>query len=275
MDSLTFISKLTMMLLQSASWVEGFKVSWILIFLDVLLVAWVIYRTLLVVRGTRAVPMLWGLVLVVIVYLLARTVGLNTLAWLLGNFLSSIILVVVVIFQDEIRRALTKVGLMRMMFGQPKPVLEKSLEDLALVTQRLAAERTGALLVMQGKIGLDEIVEEAVQLDALISRKLLLSLFNRSSPLHDGAVVIEAGRIKAAGCVLPLSLNPELDPNLGTRHRAALGVSERSDALVIIVSEETGEISIAREGRLFKNVDVSRLRDVLHAAFHRIEREAK
>lgn len=246
--------------------------TWLLYLADVLLVAWVIYRTLLVVRGTRAVPMLSGLVLIVFVYLFARTLGLNTLAWLLGNFLSSIILVVVVIFQDEIRRALTKVGLTRVMFGQAKPVLEKSLEDLALVTQRLAAERTGALLVMQGKIGLDEIVEESVQLDALISRKLLISIFNKGSPLHDGAVVIEAGRIKAAGCVLPLSLNPDLDPNLGTRHRAALGVSERSDALVIVVSEESGEISLAREGKLFKNVEVSRLRDVLHAAFHRAER---
>ena len=251
---------------------EGFNFSWLLYVVDVLVVAWVIYRTLLVVRGTRAVPMLWGLVVIVLVYFFARTLGLNTLAWLLGNFLSSIILVVVVIFQDEIRRALTKVGLTRVMFGQTKPVLEKSLEDLALVTQRLAAEHTGALLVMQGKIGLDEIVEEAVQLDALISRKLLIGIFNKGSPLHDGAVVIEAGRIKAAGCVLPLSLNPDLDPNLGTRHRAALGVSERSDALVIVVSEQTGEISLAREGKLFKNVEISRLRDVLHAAFHRVER---
>lgn len=257
--------------LNSSISLEAFNISWILYVVDVLVVAWVIYRTLLVVRGTRAVPMLWGLVVVVLVYFLARTSGLNTLAWLLGNFLSSIILVVVVIFQDEIRRALTKVGLTRMMFGQTKPVLEKSLEDLVLVTQRLAAEHTGALLVMQGKIGLDEIVEEAVQLDALISRKLLISIFNKGSPLHDGAVVIEAGRVKAAGCVLPLSLNPDLDPNLGTRHRAALGVSERSDALVIIVSEERGEISIAREGKLFKNIDVSRLRDVLLAAFHRTE----
>lgn len=241
--------------------------SWILYVVDVLVVAWVIYRALLVVRGTRAVPMLWGLVLIVLVYFVARSTNLNTLAWLLGNFLSSIVLVVVVIFQDEIRRALTKVGLTRIMFGQQKPVLDKSLEDVALVTQRLAAESTGALIVMQGKIGLDEIVEDAVQLDALVSRKLLISLFNRSSPLHDGAVVVETGRIKAAGCVLPLSVNPELDPNLGTRHRAALGVSERSDALVIVVSEQTGEISVAREGRLSKNVDVSRLRDILHAAF--------
>lgn len=268
---MSVIPELIVQVLQLSFWVPPLRVGYFLHLLDVLFVAWVIYRALLVVRGTRAVPMLWGLVLITVVYFLARTAGLNTTAWLLGNFLSSIVLLVVVIFQDEIRRALTKVGLTRVIFGQNKPVLEKSLEDLALVTQRLSAEKIGALIVLQGKIGLDEIVEDAVQLDSLISRKLLLSIFNKYSPLHDGAVVIDAGRIKAAGCVLPLSLNPELDPNLGTRHRAAVGVSERSDALVIVVSEQSGEISVAREGRLFKNIDISRLRDVLHAAFQRSE----
>jgi diadenylate cyclase len=231
--------------------------------LDILVVSWVIYRTLLVVRGTRAMPMLWGLALVVVVYLIARFIGLNTLAWILGNFLSSIVLVVVVVFQDEIRRALTKVGLTRVFFGNSKPILDRSIEDLVLVAQRLSADRLGALIVIQGKIGLDEIVEDGVKLDALLSRKLILSIFNKASPLHDGAVVVEAGRIKAAGCVLPLSINPELDPNLGTRHRAAVGVSEKSDAIVIVVSEQSGEISFVKEGKLAKGVDVSRLRDML------------
>ncbi len=237
--------------------------------LDILVVSWVVYRALLVVRGTRAVPMLWGLALVILVYLLSRVTHLNTLAWLLGNFLSSIVLVVVVVFQDEIRRALTKVGLTRVFFDSTKPVSDRSIEEIVLVTQRLSADRLGALIVIQGKIGLDEIVEDGVKLDALLSRKLILSIFNKASPLHDGAIVVKESRIKAAGCVLPLSINPELDANLGTRHRAAVGVSERSDAMVVVVSEQNGEISLAKEGKLVKAVDISRLRDVLLASSFR------
>lgn len=208
--------------------------------------------------------MLWGLLVVVCLYFLAQAFDLVTLTWILGNVLSSIILVVVVIFQDEIRRGLTKVGLQPVFSRSSKPVYDKSIEDLTLVCSRLAEKKLGALIVLQREVGLDEFLEDAVPIDAQLNRKLLFTIFVKDSPLHDGAVVLDGERIKAAGCVLPLSFNPDLDPNLGTRHRAALGLSERCDALVIVVSEESGSISLARDGRLVKNLDASTLRDSLH-----------
>lgn len=233
--------------------------------LDVTIVSYLIYRGLLMIRGTRAAPMLLGLTLVVALYLAAKPLGLVALSWLLGNFLSSIILVVVVIFQDEIRRGLTKVGSQRFFRGNTtRSGQEKALEDITLCATKLSKARTGALIVIQREVGLDEIVEDGVQLDAKLSRKLLFSLFLKDSPLHDGAVLIEGDRIKAAGCLLPLSFNPDLDPNLGTRHRAALGLSERTDAVVIVVSEENSSISLVREGRIVQNLDGAMLRDSLH-----------
>ena len=239
---------------------------WLLNGLDVLIVAYLIYRGLLVIRGTRAAPMLWGLTLLVVLYFLARQIGLNTLGWLLGNFLSSIILVVVVLFQDEIRRGLTKVGMHRFFAPRGKLGFDKTIEDVTLVAQTLANQKLGALLVIQGKMGLDEFVEDAVVLDALVNRKLLYSIFLKDSPLHDGAVLIEGDRIKAAGCVLPLSFNPDLDPSLGTRHRAALGLSERSDAIIVVVSEENGSVSAVHEARMFRNMDAAALRNFLRRA---------
>jgi diadenylate cyclase len=231
---------------------------------DIVIVAFLIYRGLLVVKGTRGAPMLGGLTFVVLLYFIATNLGLLTLAWILGKFLSSIILVIVVIFQDEIRRALTKVGLQPLFHRPAKALYERSIEDITLACSKLSKARLGALIVVQREVGLDDLVEDAVLLDAVLNRKLLFSLFVKESPLHDGAVLIEGDRIRAAGCVLPLSYNPDLDPNLGTRHRAALGLSERSDALVIVVSEENSSISIAREGRLVRNLDPSLLRDSLH-----------
>jgi diadenylate cyclase len=230
---------------------------------DVLIVSWLVYRLLLVIRGTRAEPMLWGLSVVVAAYFLARSIGLNTLAWLLGNFLGSIILVVVVLFQDEIRRALTKVGLYKLFVGNNSIAVDKTLDDLVHVAQQLSKERTGALIVLQGKVGLDELVEEAVPLDALVGRKLLYTLFQKESTLHDGAVVVKGNRIRVASCVLPLSVKQELDPGLGTRHRAALGLTERSDAGVIVVSEQTGAISFVVEGKLASSLDPASLREEL------------
>jgi diadenylate cyclase len=132
-----------------------------------------------------------------------------------------------------------------------------------LVSTKLAKAKLGALMVLQREVGLDEFLEEGVALDAQLSRKLLFSIFVKETPLHDGAVIIDGDRIKAAGCVLPLSFNPDLDPNLGTRHRAALGLTERSDALVIVVSEETGSISLVRDGKINRNLDGGSLRETL------------
>ncbi|MGI6524892.1 MAG: diadenylate cyclase CdaA [Bdellovibrionota bacterium] len=246
-------------------WVEfqAFFQGIIIPVLDVLLVAYLIYRILLVIRGTRAAPMLWGLTLLVLVFFLSGLMGLVTLNWILGNFLSSIIIVVIVVFQEEIRRGLTKMGLQQIFRKSTSSSFGEVVEELVSVSHRLAERKIGALIAIQREVGLAEFLEESIEIDALVSRKLLFSIFVRESPLHDGAVVIVDGRIKAAGCVLPLSFNPDLDPSLGTRHRAALGLSERCDALVIVVSEETGTVSVTRDGRLMRNLDPQMLRDLL------------
>lgn len=236
---------------------------WLRNVVDILAVAYLVYRGLLIIKGTRAATMLGGLAIIVLLYVISKPLGLVTLAWLLGNFLSSLILVVVVIFQDEIRRGLTKVGLQPIFRKTEKKIFDKTIEDITLACAKFAKIKLGALVVIQREVGLDEFLEDAVILDAQLNRKLLFSIFVKESPLHDGAVLIDGDRVKAAGCVLPLSFNPDLDPNLGTRHRAALGLSERSDAVVIVVSEETGSISLARDGKLMRNLDPAMLREDL------------
>lgn len=241
--------------------------QWLIPAIDVLLVTYLIYRILLLVKGTRAAPMLWSLTLLVVVFFISEAVGLVTLGWILGNFLSSIIIVVIVIFQEEIRRGLTKMGLQQLFKKNRGTAHSIMIEELVYVAHRLAEKKIGALIAIQQKIGLEEFLEDSTELDAILTRRLLYSIFIKESPLHDGAVVIVKGRIKAAGCVLPLSFNPDLDPNLGTRHRAGLGLSERCDALVIIVSEETGTVSVTKDGRIMRNLDSATLRDLLKSQF--------
>lgn len=230
---------------------------------DILIVSFLIYRALLVIRGTRAAPMLGGLTVIAVVYFVAKPLGFVTLAWLIDNFLSSIILVVVVIFQDEIRRGLTKVGVQPFRFKPVKELEDKIIEELVLTATKLGKLKIGALIVLQREVGLDEFLQEGVPIDAHVSRKLLYSIFVKESPLHDGAVIIDGDRIRAAGCVLPLSYNPDLDPNLGTRHRAALGLSERSDAVIVVVSEESGAISLISDGKILRHLDPVGLRENL------------
>jgi diadenylate cyclase len=237
---------------------------------DVILVAVLVYRGLLLVRGTRSAPMLAGLTLVIGMYLVANFFGLLTVSWILGNFLDSSILLIVVIFQDEIRRGLTKFGLRPLFKKNSNIEITSVIDDITLAVTKLAKAKLGALIVIQREVGFDNLIEAAVPLDALINRKLLYSLFVKDSPLHDGAVLIQGDRIKAAGCVLPLSYNPDLDPNLGTRHRAAIGLSEKSDALIVVVSEETSLISVADEGTLLRNLEVQALKDYLERALSKI-----
>jgi diadenylate cyclase len=231
--------------------------------LDILIVSILMYRALLVIRGTRALPMLLGLLAVAAVYFIAKEVGFVTLAWLIDSLFNSFILLVVVIFQDDIRRALTKVGSQSFLFKQGKAVSHQVLDEISLSAHKLSKARLGSLMVIQREVGLDEFMEESVHLDAQVSPKILMSIFTKESPLHDGAVIIQGGKIKAAGCVLPLSFNPDLDPNLGTRHRAALGITERSDAMVVVTSEETGAITLFIDGTLHRNLDVNSLKDLL------------
>ena len=244
--------------------VFGVSVHLLVQVLDVLLVSFIIYRALLVVRGTRAAPMLVGLACIALVYVLAKPIGLVTTAWLIDNFLNSIILVIVVIFQDEIRRTLTRVGVKPFLFAQPqRDGGDATLQEVSVTASKLAKAKLGSLIVIRRDVGLEEFMQEGVILNAELSRKLLYSIFVKESPLHDGAVIIEGSSIKAAGCVLPLSFNPDLDPSLGTRHRAALGLTERTDAMVIVVSEETGSITLIIEGRSYRNLDAPALQELL------------
>ena len=231
--------------------------------IDLVLVTFLIYRALLLIKGTRAQAMLTGLFIIIVVYSVANYFELKTLSWILYQFLSSIIIILIVIFQDDIRRGLIKVGLGSIFKRQRQTSLtsDKVIDDLTLAATRLSKDKVGALIVIKRDVGLDDFIEEAVLLDAIVNRKLILAIFDKNSALHDGAMIIENERIKAAGCVLPLSYNPDLDPNLGTRHRAGLGISERCDAIVVIVSEETG--GICRDGKLSRNLDPVMLRESL------------
>ncbi len=232
--------------------------------LDVLLVFFLIYRTLLLVRGTRAEPMLLGLGIIVLVYIASRLLHLSTLNWILGNFLGSVILVIVVLFQDDLRRALIKVGLVPG-FGSDAPkTWEISIREISQAAAELASRRIGGLIVIRRDVGLEDYIEPAVKLDALVSHQLLVSIFLPTSPLHDGAVIIETDRIVAAGAVLPLTFSSSISKSYGTRHRAAIGLSERSDALIVVISEETGTISLIREGRISKDLDEKALFTALH-----------
>jgi diadenylate cyclase len=220
---------------------------------DVLIVAYVIYRIALLIRGTRTMQMVVGLVIVGVAFVASQIFGLFTLNWLLNNFLGSLFVILVVIFQADIRRALTRVGA-QSFFG-PRSEAASAAEELATAAAWLAARRIGALVVIEQEDGLNEFVESGRLLFSKVSPELIETIFMRGSPLHDGAVIIKGDQVLAAACLLPLSSNPNVSLALGTRHRAAIGMTEDSDAVVLVVSEEDGTISIARNGVLDRGLD--------------------
>jgi uncharacterized protein (TIGR00159 family) len=236
---------------------------WLLDLLDILLVAFIIYRIILLIKGTRAVQMLVGLAVILIVYVGSQVGGLYTLHWLLENFLSSIILVIIVIFQSDIRRALIHVG--RNPFFADLSYKEETevIEELVKASVSMANKRIGALVVIERETGLKDFLEVGVEIDAKVSSDLITSIFVPFSPIHDGALVIQQGRLKRAGCFLPISQNPEISKTLGTRHRAAIGLTELVDAVSIVVSEETGKISVVVGGRITRDLDSTSLKRVL------------
>jgi uncharacterized protein (TIGR00159 family) len=238
---------------------ENFRLPWDL--LDILLMAFAIYWVLLLIRGTRAAQMTLGLLILVLVWLLSRQLELATTGFILDNFLSGIVLIVIVIFQADIRRALTRVG--RGIFTAAPRQEVQAIEEVVRACQSLAQRRVGALVVMERDVGLDDYMDLGTRLDAELTRELLVALFLPYSPLHDGAVVIREGRVASAGCILPLALRGNLPSTLGTRHRAALGVADETDAIAIVVSEETGRISMVTGDELAEDLDGPRLREEL------------
>jgi len=231
---------------------------------DVLLVAVVIYNLLLLIRGTRAVQILIGILLVGSSYYLARMAQLNTLQTILEKFLIVLPFAILVLFQHEIRRALANFGrnpFWRRSGGDDEAA---SFQDVVLATTTLAARRVGALVVFERLEGLRDFVENGVRLNADVSFDLLISIFTPGTPLHDGAAIIREGRLAAAACFLPLTQNAELSKEFGTRHRAALGISEETDAVAVVVSEETGVISVAYDGQMTTDLDAKTLRNTLY-----------
>jgi len=236
---------------------------WSLDLLDILLVAYIIYRLILLIKGTRTVQMLLGLAVLLVAYVASQVGGLHTLNWLLDNFLSSIILVIVVIFQNDIRRALIHMG--RNPFFADRSFREENqaLEELVKGCTSLASRRYGALLIVERETGINDFLEIGIELDAKLSADLLRAVFHPQSPIHDGAAIIQRGRLTRAGCFLPLTQNPTVSPRLGTRHRAAIGLTELVDAVAIAVSEETGKISVVIAGKMTRDLDAITLRKVL------------
>ncbi|MGB3564264.1 MAG: diadenylate cyclase CdaA [Thermoanaerobaculia bacterium] len=232
--------------------------------LDVALVAVVIYNLLLLIRGTRAVQMLLGLVFIGAAYYLAGAANLLTLQQLLGSFLFVLPFAIIVLFQQEIRRALASFGRNPLWGLGTHQKTEATIHETVLAAAAMAERRTGALIVIQRLEGLRNFIENGIAIDALVSYDLLINIFNPDTPLHDGAVIIQEDRIAAAACFLPLTLNPELSKEYGTRHRAALGISEEIDALAVVVSEETGIISVAIDGRMIRDLDAKSLRNTLY-----------
>ncbi len=236
---------------------------WLLDLLDILLVAFIIYRIILLIKGTRAVQMLLGLAVILIVYVASQVGGLYTLHWLLDNFLSSIILVIVVLFQSDIQRALVHVG--RNPFFADLSYKEETevMDELVKACVSMASKKIGALIVIERETGIKEFLEVGVEIDAKVSSDLITSIFLPYSPIHDGALIVQQGRLKQAGCFLPLSQDPDISKTLGTRHRAAIGLTELVDAVAIVVSEETGKISVVVGGRITRDLDSSALKRVL------------
>lgn len=233
--------------------------------IDILLVSVIIYRVILFIKGTRAVQMLAGIIVLLILYFGARELELMTLYWLLGTFLSSIFLVIIIVFQRDIRRALTQVG--QTPFTKTSGESGESIKEVIQATKHLAEQRIGSLIVLERETGLQDYTESSHTIDAKLSMELLVSLFSPISPLHDGGVIISGDRILSACCVLPLTKNPYISKKLGTRHRAAIGISEETDAVVIVVSEETRQISLVLHGGITSDLDISSLQNRLEAIF--------
>lgn len=236
--------------------------SWMVV-LDIALVAILIYKFLTLIRGTRAMPMMMGVGFMAALFYVAHVTGLRTLDWLVGTMLPYSIFALIVIFQAEIRQALARLGRGLTLSRGAHAGSDNAYDDIVLAANLFSQNQTGALVVIEREIGLRSYIESGVVLDAQLSYDLLATIFRPSAPLHDGAVIVQKDRIAAAACFLPLSMNPLLSTQMGTRHRAGIGVTEETDAVSVIVSEETGAISLAVAGSVERDITPERLRERL------------
>ena len=234
--------------------------------LDIVIAAIAIYELLKLMRGTRAVQMGLGVGLLIAVFYLSRWAHLDTVNWLIRNMFGYVVFAAIVLFQNEIRRTLAHLGRARFFrYLTRSESNDEVVEELVVAAPMLASQRTGAIIAVERDIGLRNYIEGGIPLDATLTYDLLLSIFQPRSPLHDGAVIVQGDRIAAAACFLPLTVNPTISKDFGTRHRAAIGLTEETDAATIVVSEETGRISLALDGQVERGLDADRLRARLKA----------
>jgi len=233
--------------------------------IDIAIVSVVIYEFLKLIRGTRAMQMALGSVLIILLFYVSQLAPLQTVNWLFRNALVYVVFAAIVIFQSDIRRALAHFGRAPFFRYLLKSATDETLEEIVVAATMLSAHKTGAIVAIEREIGLRNFVESGIPLDAALTYDLLLAIFQPESPMHDGAVIVQEGRIAAAACFLPLTVNPRLSHDLGSRHRAAIGLTEECDAVTIVVSEETGAISLALDGHIERDLDGDRLRARLEA----------
>ena len=241
--------------------------------LDILIIAYIVYHIIVWVNSSRAKTLIRGIIVVALFLLFAVIARLNTILWIAKNVINVIMLAIVILFQPELRRALDELGRKNYISNffksfNPKAMEEKSLDDrtiyeLVKTSIQLSKDKTGALMVIERDTPLGEYINTGISIDAVVSQQLLVNIFEKNTPLHDGAVIIRKDRVVAATCYLPLTDAKDITKELGTRHRAGIGISEVSDSLTIIISEETGGISVASKGKLYQNLDEDALRKQL------------
>ncbi len=231
--------------------------------IEVAIIAYLFYRLLLLLRRTQAMRMVWGFVVLGLFGLFANLAGFQTLIWLLSNVSPYIVIAIIVLFQNEIRRMLTQLGRTAYFRSMRRGGDIDPIDEIVTAATGMGAHRHGAIIVFEREMSLRQYADAGIALDATVSYDLLVSIFNPAAPLHDGSVIVRQGRVAAAACFLPLTLNPRLSRELGSRHRAALGISEETDCVVVVVSEETGKISIAVDGQLERGLDGQTLADRL------------
>lgn len=238
--------------------------------LDIIIVAFVLYKLYVMIRDTRALALLKGLIVLLIATIISKWLGLNVINWLLNKGMTIVMVALPVVFQPELRRALEQLGrgkLFNKSVFLDEQEQETLLEELGKAVAVLAKNKIGALIVLERETGLSDYIETGIKVDGLVSNEFLINIFIPNTPMHDGAAILRGDRIMAAGCLLPLTEDRSLNKELGTRHRAAIGITEQTDAAVVIVSEETGIISLARGGRLVRDLDAELLKEKLRPLF--------
>jgi diadenylate cyclase len=238
----------------------GTEIGWLDI-IDIAIVAFLIYQLLLIIRGTGAVQLSLGVLFLILIFFVSQWLRLNTLHWTLTRIFPYLVFIIIILFQHEIRKAVSVLGQNPLIKLFTNRLAKEPLDEIIFAATSMASKRIGAIIVLEREIGLKNYIESGIGIDAKVSYDLLMSIFNPASPLHDGAVIIQRDRISAAACFLPLTLNPYLAKELGSRHRAAIGLSEESDAMIIVVSEETGKISLVYNEVMISDLDGTELKN--------------